>query len=145
MSTLNGINEVTILLKVIMLLLLLLLGWRGYTGHKHLPMFGLVNMNARLYDLVIGRFLSPDMRQNFNRYSYALNNPLRYTDSNEEFFGVPVVLLAGGFLTGYVAYGIGSRNWEFSAVVTGWMNMVMSASCIGLKLLLINISKRIQG
>ena len=27
----------------------LLLG-RGYTGHEHLPWFGLVNMNARLYD-----------------------------------------------------------------------------------------------
>jgi hypothetical protein len=23
---------------------------RGYTGHEHLPMFGLINMNARLYD-----------------------------------------------------------------------------------------------
>lgn len=27
----------------------LLLG-RGYTGHEHLPWFGMVNMNARLYD-----------------------------------------------------------------------------------------------
>lgn len=52
------------------------LRWRGYTGHEHLPMFGLVNMNARLYDPVVGRFLSPDpyvqapsLRQNFNRYS----------------------------------------------------------------------------
>lgn len=33
---------------------------RGFTGHEHLPMFGLVNMNARLYDPVLGRFLSPD-------------------------------------------------------------------------------------
>lgn len=30
----------------------LLLG-RGYTGHEHLPFFGLVNMNARLYDPVV--------------------------------------------------------------------------------------------
>ena len=37
----------------------LLLG-RGYTGHEHLEMFGVINMNARLYDPVLGRFLTPD-------------------------------------------------------------------------------------
>ena len=64
----------------------LLLG-HGYTGHEHLPEFGLINMNARLYDPALGRFLSPDPvvqapddTQSFNRYSYCLNNPLRYTD-----------------------------------------------------------------
>lgn len=69
----------------------LLLG-RGYTGHEHLSMFGLINMNARLYDPVLGRFLSPDpyvqdplFSQNFNRYSYCLNNPLRYTDPTGEY------------------------------------------------------------
>jgi hypothetical protein len=50
-------------------------------------------MNARLYDPAVGRFLSPDpyvqapnFSQNFNRYSYALNNPLKYTDEDGEFF-----------------------------------------------------------
>ena len=64
----------------------LLLG-RGYTGHEHLPWFGLVNMNARLYDPALGRFLSPDPivqspdnTQNFNRYSYCMNNPLKFAD-----------------------------------------------------------------
>ena len=45
------------------------------------------NMNGRLYDPVIGRFFSPDNyvqdmegTQSFNRYSYCLNNPLKYTD-----------------------------------------------------------------
>lgn len=33
---------------------------RGYTGHEHLTQFGLINMNARLYDPALGRFLSPD-------------------------------------------------------------------------------------
>ena len=66
---------------------------RGYTGHEHLPMFGLINMNSRLYDPTLGRFLSPDpyiqapeLTQNFNRYSYALNNPLKYNDVSGEFF-----------------------------------------------------------
>ena len=70
----------------------LLLG-RGYCGHEHLPWFGLINMNARLYDPVLGRFLSPDpyvqmpdFTQNFNRYSYCLNNPLKYTDEDGKFF-----------------------------------------------------------
>ena len=50
-------------------------------------------MNARLYDPALGRFLSPDpyvqemdFSQNFNRYSYCLNNPLRYTDPSGEKF-----------------------------------------------------------
>ena len=60
---------------------------RGYTGHEHLTEFGLINMNARLYDPVIGRFLSPDpyvanpfFSQDYNRYAYARNNPLLYID-----------------------------------------------------------------
>jgi len=60
---------------------------RGYTGHEHLDKYGLINMNGRVYDPNLGRFLSPDPYlqdagnlQNFNRYSYCLNNPLKYTD-----------------------------------------------------------------
>jgi RHS repeat-associated protein len=64
---------------------------RGYTGHEHLDMFGLINMNGRMYDPVIARFLSPDpyvpdatYTQDFNRYTYARNNPLSYTDPTGE-------------------------------------------------------------
>lgn len=78
---------------------------RGYTGHEHLTMFGLINMNARLYDPVVGRFLSPDpyvqapwMSQNFNRYSYGLNNPLRYNDPNGEFWHIVVGAVVGGIV-----------------------------------------------
>ena len=60
-------------------------------GHEHLRWFGLVNMNARLYDAAVGRFLSPDPyvhdftnSQDYNRYSYARNNPLIYTDKSGE-------------------------------------------------------------
>lgn len=41
--------------------------------------FGLINMNARLYDPLLGRFLCPDpyvqipdFMQSFNRYSYCM-------------------------------------------------------------------------
>ncbi|MDR6807507.1 RHS repeat-associated protein [Dyadobacter sp. BE34] len=67
--------------------------YRGYTGHEHLDNFGLINMNGRLYDPVVGRMLSPDnyvqadgSTQSYNRYSYAGNNPLRYTDPDGEVF-----------------------------------------------------------
>lgn len=60
---------------------------RGFTGHEHLYAFGLINMNGRVYDPLMSSFLSvdafvqsPDNSQNFNRYSYCLNNPLKYTD-----------------------------------------------------------------
>ena len=65
---------------------------RGYTGHEHLTEFGLINMNGRMYDPLLGRMLSPDKyvansfySQDFNRYSYARNNPLRYTDPSGDF------------------------------------------------------------
>lgn len=74
---------------------------RGYTGHEHLAVFGLINMNARLYDPVLGRFLSPDpyvqnpdFSQNFNRYSYCLNNPLIYVDQNGEWFLIDDLIAA---------------------------------------------------
>ena len=66
---------------------------RGYTGHEMLDEFGVINMNGRLYDPVLGRFFSPDNyvqaptnSQNFNRYSYCLNNPLKYNDPSGDFF-----------------------------------------------------------
>lgn len=66
---------------------------RGYTGHEMLSEFGIVNMNGRLYDPVLGRFFSPDnyvqlpnFSQSFNRYSYCLNNPLKYTDPSGNLF-----------------------------------------------------------
>jgi RHS repeat-associated protein len=33
---------------------------RGYTMHEHLDDFALINMNGRVYDPQIARFLSPD-------------------------------------------------------------------------------------
>lgn len=60
---------------------------RGYTLHEHYDDFGLINMNGRLYDPLVGRMLSPDIviqdeqnSQAYNRYSYCFNNPLRFTD-----------------------------------------------------------------
>jgi RHS repeat-associated protein len=91
---------------------------RGFTGHEHYPQFKIINMNGRLYDPVIARFFSPDkyvvnssFTQDFNRYSYARNNPLMYTDPSGEsifagesgmerflnFLTLPARLLSEGF------------------------------------------------
>jgi len=64
---------------------------RGFTGHEHYPDFKIINMNGRLYDPVIARFFSPDnfvqmpeFTQAYNRYTYCLNNPLKYVDPSGE-------------------------------------------------------------
>ena len=60
---------------------------RGYTGHEHIDDIGLIHMNGRLYDPITGRMMSADpiiqapyLLQNYNRYSYVMNNPLSLTD-----------------------------------------------------------------
>lgn len=86
---------------------------RGFTGHEHLPWFGLVNMNARLYDPLLGRFLSPDpyvqapdFTQNYNRYIYCLNNPLKFTDRSGEYAAVDdLIAVAAGALLNWMANG----------------------------------------
>lgn len=66
---------------------------RGFTGHEMIDDVDLVNMNGRVYEPTIGRFLSPDPfiqdvtnTQNLNRYTYVNNNPLSYTDPSGYFF-----------------------------------------------------------
>ncbi len=58
----------------------------GYTGHEMDDETGLINMRAREYDPVLGRFMSSDtivessFGQGLNRYTYVQNNPLSLTD-----------------------------------------------------------------
>ena len=58
-----------------------------YTGQEDDDDLGFYNYGARLYDPLIGKFISadtivpdPNNPQSLNRYSYTLNNPLRYID-----------------------------------------------------------------
>jgi RHS repeat-associated protein len=59
----------------------------GFTSHEDEADSGFVNMQGRLYQPALGRFLTPDpvvadpsSLQSFHGYAYALNNPLRYVD-----------------------------------------------------------------
>jgi RHS repeat-associated protein len=87
---------------------------RGYTFHEHIPNFGLINMNGRMYDPVLARFLSPDpyvqmpdFSQSFNRYAYCLNNPFKFTDPSGEklqwwhwmLIGMGADILSGGAIS----------------------------------------------
>jgi len=76
---------------------------RGYTGHEHLDEFELINMNARLYDPMLGRMLSPDpyvvapfYSQDYNRYTAMRNNPLIYVDENGEWVHLVIGAVIGG-------------------------------------------------
>lgn len=73
---------------------------RGYTSHEHLQEVRLIHMNGRLYDPRLRSFLMPDNfvqqpenSQNYNRYAYCLNNPLKYTDpSGELLLGAAIII-----------------------------------------------------
>jgi len=60
---------------------------RGFTGHEELADVGLVHMNGRVYDPLLGRFGTADpttenplSTQGWNRYSYVGNSPINFAD-----------------------------------------------------------------
>jgi RHS repeat-associated protein len=60
---------------------------QGFTGQTVLGLMGLNHMNGRVEDPLTGTFLSPDPyvadptnSQDYNRYTYAYDNPLSYLD-----------------------------------------------------------------
>ncbi len=116
-------------------------GWdRGYTGQEHLTQFGIINLNGRLYDPLMGRMMEPDPliigennSQGYNRYSYALNNPLKYTDPT----GHDPILVAAAIgaavsaamYTANVALSEGGfRNWDWGQFATGTLVGGMSGA-----------------
>jgi RHS repeat-associated protein len=115
---------------------------RGYTGHAHLPWFKLIN-ERQAYDPLTGRFLSPDnyiqlpgYTQNLNRYSYALNNPLLFTDPSGEVFGVDDVIITlamayfGGmqanFFTADNPFNPGEWDWRSPGTYVGIGSGILS-------------------
>ncbi len=101
---------------------------RGYTGHEHLYWFGLVNMNARLYDPVLGRFLSPDpyvgnpfMTQNYKRYTYAMNNPLVYIDQDGELANWIIGAIIGVFFYAKAAHDNTPKEDQGNPLKWNWL------------------------
>ncbi|MEO1627573.1 MAG: RHS repeat-associated core domain-containing protein, partial [Bacteroidota bacterium] len=107
--------------------------YRGYTGHEEMPEFQLINMNGRMYDPVVGRMLSvdnhiqsPTSTQSYNRYTYAFNNPLSYTDpSGEIAWFVPVII--GAVVGAYAGASIASGTLDF----TKWKKDAWKGAIVG--------------
>ncbi len=85
---------------------------QGFTGHEMLDSVGLIHMNGRVYDPTLGRFLSADSAiqslgatQSINPYSYAWNEPLKYTDPTGHSIGGFLVSLITAIVT-VVVYAV---------------------------------------
>ena len=101
-------------------------------GHEMLNEFNLINMNGRVYDPVLGRFFSPDNyvqmpdnSQNFNRYSYCLNNPLKYTDPSGDFWNLIIGAAIGG------VFNWASHGFQFNAKGLGHLVTGAVAGAVG--------------
>ncbi|MEM7039347.1 MAG: RHS repeat-associated core domain-containing protein, partial [Bacteroidota bacterium] len=93
----------------------------GFTAHEHLGVDNFIHMGGRLYDPSIGRVMSPDPvvadpynMQHYNRYSYAVNQPLVYTDPSGY-----TSESGGGFLGG-VADAIGGAVDAVAGIFGGF-------------------------
>ena len=94
-----------------------------YTGKELDANSNLYFYESRYYHPVFGRFVSPDTivpnphdPQSLNRYTYANNNPLMYTDPTGHFGIIEVIII--GIVIGTVTSGIQS-DWDIGATLTG--------------------------
>ncbi len=116
---------------------------RGFTGHEMLDGLDVIHMNGRIYDSKLGRFLQadpiiqePNNGQNFNRYSYVLNNPLSYTDpSGFSFFKnflkrLPFTVISIGIaaLAGPQALLLLKQGMIFNALATAAVSGFLSGT-----------------
>lgn len=126
---------------------------RGYTCHEHLTPLNLIDMNGRIYDPVLARFLSPDpyiqapdFTQNYNRYAYCLNNPFKYTDPSGEWIHLLIGAAIGGvtnlvinsiqgnvknFWQGLGYFGIGAAAGALSAATAGGASSLLAGGSFG--------------
>ncbi|MBP6528755.1 MAG: RHS repeat-associated core domain-containing protein [Burkholderiales bacterium] len=117
---------------------------RGFTGHEHLAELGIIHMNGRLYDAVIGRFLqadpiiqAPQNAQSHNRYGYVMNNPLSFTDPSGFSWWTKnrrmVIGLVAGIATAGGAAWLMSAYGSLAGLVGSAVgqNACGSAECVG--------------
>jgi len=93
---------------------------------------GFYNYRARLYDPLLGRFISADSiipepgnLQAFNRYSYCVNNPLVYTDPSGHDFGLTAFIVT--VVIG-AAIGAGVAATTGGDIATGALTGAVSAA-----------------
>ena len=127
---------------------------RGYTGHEQMYEVGLIHMNGRIYDPMLGRVLqadpviqAPGNTQSYNRYTYVINNPLGYTDpSGFEFFkevfddalGITespilssaVQIVGCALYSAYCTQIVAAFNFSTTYAVTGDFNASLRAGAV---------------
>lgn len=121
---------------------------RGYTGHEHLPTLGLINMNARIYDPILRRFLSADNEisdayntQAYDRYSYVLNNPLLYVDpSGNSPLLLAAIIFAGSMIQHAISNMINNIPFWYGMGKAATMTIVSSAISFGIGSITKNIA-----
>jgi len=117
----------------------------GYTGHEGADKVGLIHMNGRMYDPVLGRFIQADSivqdpfdPQSLNRYAYVLNNPLSATDpsGNISFknalrlgVSIGIAVYSGGLAAGLVA----EHMFAAAVVVTAFGGAAAATVAVGPK------------
>jgi RHS repeat-associated protein len=108
---------------------------RGFTGHEHLDDVGVIHMNGRTYDPHIGRFMQADPiiqeadnNQNYNRFSYVMNNPLNATDPSGHSFKKIVRVAVAIAIAVYAPQLLATMGVEAAAVVAA----SSSVSCLAM-------------
>lgn len=121
-----------------------------FTGKELDEGIGLYYFGARYYDPSTGRFISADRSVGadvpsglaFNRYAYAKNNPITYTDPSGHFVAFFVAMIVG-FVVGALIAGTQGKiftdpshafdRWSWSrALFGGWIGMITAGITFGL-------------
>ena len=94
----------------------------------------LINMNGRVYDPLIGLFLSldpyiqaPDFWLNYNRYLYGCGNPLKYVDPSGESILLAIII---GAIVGAVVGGTMGYMYGYINGASGWD--LVKYVCVGM-------------
>lgn len=100
----------------------------SYTGKKPDNDTGLYYFNARYYDPVTGRFITPDPNKDgVNWYVYCYNNPLRYKDQTGE---IPIDTIADLIGLGYNIYrGIKGEEGAWVDVAFDFAMLLIPYGC----------------
>ena len=124
---------------------------KGYTGHEMVNDFDVIHMGGRTYNPVLGRFMQADPNiqfagnlQSYNRYSYVMNNPMKYTDPSGYFLvsmfkkvsrywkvivAAAVVYFGAGAATGWVSSW--GATWGNAATVTASATLTTAGKISG--------------
>jgi RHS repeat-associated protein len=105
-----------------------------FTGQPYDADTGLYYYQSRFYDPELGRFIQPDSivpdlgsSQSLNRYSYVLNNPLKYIDPTGHAEQKPSIIENSGTL----GFGAG-RNWLGTDWGSGFLGFGTGHDWLGL-------------